>query len=223
MISNRHCRNSLLGSSARPWLVLGMAALFGCGNRQVPPPTDQQVSGADIIKTLDVAASQDLGDPFCAGSSRVELNGSSVKVEAVGGDGHPQTSCCNEVGLVHFRLPRQNGITPFLQLTMLVYYGTTMTTPVTVDLANLPPGWGMMLEYYRCKQPDTIPCARAAGLVDTLQVPGKDSFKGSLTVTGTGKGRKVTLCLTAAAEPKTHHFMQRVRLFARDVPIPKTF
>lgn len=54
---------------------------------------------------------------FCTGGPAVMLNGAKQQVTDLRGFGHPQMSCCNELGLVHFRLPPRGGKIPFLQLT----------------------------------------------------------------------------------------------------------
>ena len=158
---------------------------------------------------------------FCNGGNKVVINGTQMPLQDIAGFGHPQMSCCNELGRLVFRFPPQGGKTPFIQVTPAIHSMGPVTTPLTVDLSKLPGDWYLLTEYFLCKDTTHGLCSRAEGLVDTLSNQSKDSFQGTLQVTGAGSNRRITLCMMASKGSSAPPYLQQVKAWANGVLIPK--
>jgi len=185
-------------------------ASAGCGGR----------SGSNLTSAADGAVSPDRGSTtnFCSGGNKARRNGAAEKVLEVAGQGHPQMSCCNDLGFVTFRLPERSGKIPLLMVTFAVMYPNKVTYPMTVDLAAPPKGWQFLAEYYLCEKKYGVPCARAGALKDSLSSAQGDKFSGTLQVRGGPKSKEIDLCLTGGAGTKAPHpHMKSLRLHAKNV------
>ena len=137
------------------------------------------------------------------------------------GHGHPQMSCCNELGRLVLRFPPEGGKTPFLQVTLALHAFQPLTTPLTMNLSKLPGDWYVLAEYFLCSNTSYGLCSRSEGLMDTLSSQTKDPFQGTLEVTGAGGGRRMSLCMMAGKGATAHPFLQQVKVWADGILIPK--
>ena len=169
----------------------------------------------------------DFAGAFCNGTPRVALNSATRTVVQTSGSGETQNNCCNDLGVVTFRLPPSGDKSVFVMATLLVFFGSPpISTPLTVDLANPPKGWAFKVEHYLCDDAGrTEVCSRAGGLVGTVDSAKQDRFSGFVEVTGADPAnRQLTLCLQAAAggPPPPPPQIRNVRLFARGVLAPRS-
>jgi hypothetical protein len=92
------------------------------------------------------------------------------------------------------------------------FVSSSVTLPATVDLAKLPTGWDVSVNYHPCSPPN-------CSLVDSLSTQDKDRFQGSARLEGPGFGNnRVTLCLTAS-EGQASSQLHSVKLYASNVKV----
>ena len=228
-------RSRLRAGRLALWLAAALA-VAACGGRRVG--SDAAEAGGQDQTTRDMAQPDDAtrdapasdravpdAGPFCNVAPRAAIGGQDVAVLDVQSGGETQHSCCNDLGWVAVRLPEANGQRGYLMLTVLVFFGgSTPTPPLSVDLAQLPAGWGLKLERYICPATWTepYPCSRAGGLVDSLDSSSGDTFSGTLQLGGSAvSDRYATVCLSASAGAGSHPQLSSAQLYVDKVDLSR--
>lgn len=160
--------------------VAGLLLLAGC-NQTALPPTEPDLG---------------IGN-FCSGSARVEMNGMTAESPAVSGR-LEFLDCCDAA---EFQVVSAQISQP-LFFAWRHQVGTQPTLPTTLDLLNLPKGWGATL-YSGCS-----PTAPGCTPTDLLT----SGFSGTLTVSGTPSGVEMSVCLDA--DVNAHPVLRSVRLWS---------
>jgi hypothetical protein len=191
----------------RPVLILLVLAAWlssGCGGRAIP--------STDGGTSHDGLGPGDGATGFCFGTApKASLNGAPLTVLRVTGEPGPPMSCCFAPTL-RFVVKSADGKTRELVAMTKYFVSSPVTLPATVDLAKLPAGWDVSVNYHPCSPP-------TCSLMDHLSTQEQDRFQGSARLEGPGFGKdRVTLCLTAS-EGKPNSQLHSVQLYASRVEV----
>jgi len=152
-------------------VVVAVVAL-GCGGRPAPLGSWDGGGSGDAV-ALD----------FCQGQARAEINGAAMPVQAAGEMMY--LDCCEAAGVVF--APVGTGHRIFVSWRRSG--GPMPTSPITLDLASLPPQWGVSV---------TVDCDEQTGCSTSGNLwAGK--LQGTLTITTLDQYQypayDMTLCL----------------------------
>jgi hypothetical protein len=181
------------------WLVrlVALAALSACNRAALAPAGD---GGADLASP---------GPGFCgdSNSARAEVNGMLAVSPSVTAQ-LAALNCCDAAELSFVSAQLNEPLVVFWRHQV----GAMPTAPATLDLANLPAGWGVSLAS-GCTSLQT-------GCMPTDRFD--SGLTGSLTINRTaGGGYQMSVCLgamEAAAAP--HPLLHTVRLWSPQVSTP---
>jgi proteasome lid subunit RPN8/RPN11 len=183
-------------------LLLGIAA--GCGERALRDG-DDEAFGAD--GGTGVAALS----RYCAGGSRMELNGQDTTVAVTGRASMP--AYANEQATVIFTPTGGDGTRILVTWHATDPHGSA--TPAKLDLAALPQAWSVTI-YAGCS-PGESGCSAPTDVVGS-------GLQGTLEVDGEFPDYEITLCLESAEPPANPRpELHSVRLWAAAVPAAYDF